>query len=99
MAVATFDPSTTQMPMPGMPMPGMPTPTISRRPLTSHSLCTGQEVQYHGRIRGGPRQGVRGTVIRTGLRQAIVDLGSSGRWSIPYYFLTVLEPPRHRDPS
>ena len=72
-----------------IPMPGMPVEPIVRRPLSSASLAPGQVVQYHGRVRGGPRFGLIGAVVETRSRQAVVDMGPHGRWHIPYYLLTV----------
>ena len=72
-----------------MPMPGMPVEPVVRRPLSAVSLAPGQVVQYHGRVRGGPRFGLYGTVVETRPRQAVVDIGPHGRWHVPYYLLTV----------
>ena len=71
-----------------IPMPGMTVEPVVRLPLSSASVSPGQVVQYHGRIRGGPRFGVHGTVVETRPRQAVVDMGQHGRWHIPYYLLT-----------
>ena len=74
---------------PQIPMPGMPDDPAVRRLLGADNLATGQVVQYHGRVRGGPRFGLCGTVIAVRLRQAVVDMGQHGRWHIPYYLLTI----------
>ena len=71
-----------------IPMPGMTVEPVVRRPLSSASVSPGQVVQYHGRVRGGPRFGLYGTVAETRTRQAVVDMGQNGRWHIPYYLLT-----------
>ena len=86
MATATLDLTNGQIPMPGMPVP-----PPARRALNSRSILPGQAVQYHGRIRGGPRFGLIGTVTQTRARQAVVDMGASGIWHVPYYLLTVRE--------
>ena len=74
-----------QIPMPGIPMSGI----VRRRPLNAGRLELGQMVQYHGRVKGGPRFGLIGTVEEKRLRQAVVDLGEYGRWHIPYYLLSI----------
>ncbi len=70
-----------------IPMPGMPRPYAVRRILNSGSVTPGQVVEYQGRISGGPRFGLKGKVVKTRTRQAVVDMGSAGTWHIPYYFL------------
>ena len=79
------NPQNSQIPMPGMARASV----VRRRPLNAGSLETGQMVQYHGRVKGGPRFGLIGTVEEKRLRQAIVDLGEYGRWHIPYYLLSL----------
>ena len=69
-------------------MPGMP----RRRRGTAIELATlspGIEVEYIGRVGGGPRYGATGVVKETLSRRALVDMGMSGRWLVPYYFLDV----------
>ena len=74
---------------PQIPMPGMPdSPTITRI-HGSGSIAPGQVVEYQGRIIGGPRFGLRGKVVRTRVRQAVVDMGPAGTWHIPYHYLTL----------
>lgn len=68
-------------------MPGMP--TLPRTAASYATLTPGQEVVYLGHISGGPRYGSRGVVRQTHRRKAVVDLGRSGTWHIPYYFLGV----------
>ena len=85
MTTAPLDLANSQIPMPGIARPGV----VRRRPLNASSLTPGQIVQYHGRVRGGPRFGLIGTVVETRLRQAVVDLGTDGRWHIPYYLLSM----------
>ena len=82
MTTATKNISSSQL-----PMPGMPKPHSIRRILSSGDATPGQVVEYQGRISGGPRFGLKGKIIRTRARQAVVDMGSNGTWHIPYYFL------------
>ena len=70
-----------------IPMPGMPKRYGIRRALSSGSVSPGQVVEYQGRISGGPRFGLKGKVVKTRTRQAVVDMGPAGTWHIPYYFL------------
>ena len=72
-------------------MPGMPVPKVPRIVADPSCVTPGQVVQYLGRVSGGPRFGVEGTVVQTLRRKAVVDLGRAGRWHIPYYFLTIPE--------
>jgi len=88
MPAATLDLRSAQMTMPGISFPRRST----RRSLSSAALTPGQVVQYHGRIRGGPRFGLSGTVVETRLKQAVVDMGAHGRWNIPYYLLSLPQP-------
>ncbi len=82
MTTATSNLSNSQI-----PMPGMPRPYTIRRILSSGSIAPGQVVEYQGRISGGPRFGLKGRVVKTRTRQAVVDMGPAGTWHIPYYFL------------
>ena len=69
-------------------MPGMP----QRRrgtPVELATLSPGIEVEYIGRVGGGPRYGATGIVKETLAQRALVDMGVSGRWLVPYYFLDV----------
>ena len=72
-----------------IPMPGMAVEPVVRRPLSAGSISPGQIVQYHGRVRGGPRFGLYGAVVETRTLQVVVDMGPHGRWHIPYYLLTI----------
>ena len=73
---------------PQLSMPGMP-PTPEREPsATAGSVSAGQQVLYLGNINGGPRHGSRGVVKQTLARQAVVDMGRSGTWYVPYFFLS-----------
>ena len=74
---------------PQIPMPGMPDPPAFTRIHGSSGITPGQVVEYQGRIVGGPRFGLRGRVVRTRVRQAVVDMGPAGTWHIPYHFLTL----------
>ncbi len=73
---------------PQIPMPGMPRRITVRRVRDSNGLFPGQIVEYQGRIVGGPRFGLKGKVVETRVRQAVVDMGPAGTWHIPYHFLT-----------
>lgn len=84
MTTATLDLKSSQIPMPGMTVE-----PVARRPLSAGSMSPGQIVQYHGRVRGGPRFGLHGAVVETRARQVVVDMGPHGRWHIPYYLLTI----------
>ena len=72
-----------------IPMPGM----YARMGHASTADCCtvepGQQVLYLGDIVGGPCYGSTGTVKEVRLRKAVVDMGRSGTWHIPYYFLIV----------
>ena len=74
---------------PQIPLPGMPDPPAIIRIHGSGSIAPGQLVEYQGRIIGGPRFGLRGRVVRTRVRQAVVDMGPAGTWHIPYHFLAL----------
>ncbi len=74
-----------------IPMPGMPVRTTVHSAISCCNIVQGQGVLYLGRVGGGPRYGSRGSVKRTLRRVAIVDMGSSGTWHIPYYFLAIPE--------
>ena len=54
---------------------------------TSAYVLSGQEVVYQGRVAGGPDYGEHGIIRRTYRQKAVVDMGNSGMWHIPYYFL------------
>ncbi len=55
--------------------------------MNSRDIDTGQAVIYVGNVLGGPLKGELGTVKRLYGTKALVDLGSSGIWNVPYYFL------------
>jgi len=42
-----------------------------------------------GNIHGGPRFGSTGVITEALRRKAVVDMGKSGIWNIPYHFLTL----------
>ena len=68
-------------------MPGVPT-SVDLRLLPSYREASlGQKVVYIGKIGGGPRYGSQGVLTRTLRRRAVVDMGRSGTWHIPYFFL------------
>ena len=74
---------------PQMAMPGLPRAGEARVRLGPLNARPGQVVQYCGRIRGGPKFGLRGRVVETRPRKAVVDMGANGKWHIPYYMLAV----------
>ena len=71
-----------------LPMLGMPSPADFGDAVDFGQLAPGQAVYYNGSLPGGPRRGVRGVVLRTLRRQAVVDLGNAGMWYVPYYYLS-----------
>lgn len=81
-------PATTQLRMQGMP--------AARRRSEIATCCNvsaGQPVIYMGKISGGPRFGSTGVVTEARQYKAVVDMGTSGVWNIPYYFLTLPKAP------
>ena len=76
---------------PQLPMPGMPTRMLHASTANCCTVEQGQQVLYIGDIIGGPRYGSCGTVKEIRLHKAVVDMGRSGTWHIPYYFLSVPE--------
>ena len=69
-------------------LPGMRHNHEKPKAETCCSVHVGQQVVYMGNIHGGPRFGSTG-VVRDALRsKAVVDMGASGVWNIPYHFLT-----------
>ena len=71
-----------------LPMPGMPSPFDFGASVDFGQVAPGQTVYYNGSLPGGPKRGVRGVVVRTLRRQAVVDLGNAGVWYVPYYYLS-----------
>ena len=69
-------------------MPGMPKRRRGRA-IELAALSPGIEVEYIGKVGGGPRYGATGVVREKLSRRALVDMGVSGRWLVPYYFLDV----------
>lgn len=67
-------------------MEGMP-PIHKPISVSPKDLRRGQSVRYIGHLSGGPRYGSNGVVRDTLMRGALVDLGLSGRWRIPFHFL------------
>ena len=57
--------------------------------LSPKEVALGQKVLYLGNVSGGPSKGTRGIVERIYAKKAIVDMGLIGKWSVPYYFLTI----------
>ena len=70
-----------------MSMPGMPSHAPGPRVMDWLTMAPGREVLYLGKVSGGPRFGSRGIVKKALKSKAVVDLGRSGTWHIPYYFL------------
>ncbi len=77
-------------------MPGMPTRAAAGDRVMGGSVAPGTVVLYMGNVSGGPRRGERGVVRRSDSRRVLVDMGRSGRWHIPHYFLrSPSRPPDH----
>ena len=70
-------------------IPGMPVATYSDTVASCCTVSPGQRVTYLGRISGGPRFGSHGIVKRALQSRALIDLGRSGTWHIPYCFLAL----------
>ena len=68
-------------------MPGMPDRGASDGRVMGGGVAPGTVVLYMGNVLGGPRHGERGVVRRSDSRRVLVDMGRSGTWHIPYYFL------------
>ena len=69
-------------------LPGMHRNHLKPKAETCCSVHVGQQVVYMGNIHGGPRFGSAGVVTNALRRKAVVDMGASGVWNIPYHFLT-----------
>ncbi len=69
-------------------LPGMQLQHRMPKSATCCSVHVGQQVVYMGSIHGGPRFGSSGIVTEALRRKAVVDMGKSGVWNIPYHFLT-----------
>ena len=69
-------------------LPGMRPQHWTPKSATCCSVHVGQQVVYMGSIHGGPRFGSSGIVTEALRRKAVVDMGKSGVWNIPYHFLT-----------
>ena len=70
-------------------MPGMRVLPRVESNASPANLAPGREVLYLGNLAGGPHHGARGVVRRIYGRKAVVDMGRSGTWHIPYFFLAV----------
>lgn len=68
-------------------MPGMPARNRTGDKVIGGSVAPGTVVLYMGNVLGGPKWGERGVVTRSDSRRVLVDMGRSGKWHIPYYFL------------
>ena len=69
-------------------LPGMHSHSHTPKSATCCSVHIGQKVVYMGSIHGGPRFGSSGVVTEALRLKAVVDMGQSGVWNIPYHFLT-----------
>ncbi len=69
-------------------LPGMQSQAGAPKSATCCSVHVGQQVVYLGSINGGPKFGSSGVVTEALRRKAVVDMGKSGVWNIPYHFLT-----------
>ena len=70
-----------------MEMPGMPARNRADNKVMGGRVSPGTVVLYMGNVLGGPKCGERGVVRRSDSRRVLVDMGRSGRWHIPHYFL------------
>ena len=71
-------------------LPGMHSHHDAPKSATCCSVHIGQQVVYMGKIHGGPRFGSAGVITEALQLKAVVDMGRSGVWNIPYHFLTAL---------
>ena len=69
-------------------LPGMPFKKRLVNQLIPKNIPLGSVVFYTGRLRGGPKFGSLGVVQKTKHRGVLVDMGLSGKWNIPYFFLS-----------
>ena len=70
-------------------LPGIHSHSGPAKAATCCSVHVGQQVVYMGSIHGGPRFGSSGVITEALQRKAVVDMGKSGIWNIPYHFLTL----------
>lgn len=70
-------------------LPGIHSHGNMPKSATCCSVDVGQQVVYMGNIHGGPRFGSTGVITEALQRKAVVDMGKSGVWNIPYHFLTL----------
>lgn len=70
-------------------LPGIHSHRNMPKSATCCSVDVGQQVVYMGNIYGGPRFGSTGVITEALQRKAVVDMGKSGVWNIPYHFLTL----------
>ena len=81
--------TTTHSPGAQLSMPGVDA-QVHARPIVDVSVVeSGREVMYLGKVAGGPRYGSHGIVKQALHRRAVIDMGRSGTWYIPYYFLAL----------
>ena len=81
----------TREPIAQLVMSGMPPGPAVNTSVLCCDMTSGTSVVYVGSISGGPRYGSRGTVKRPLAQRAVVDMGRTGTWHIPYYLLAALD--------
>ena len=81
----------TREPVAQLVMSGMPAGPAVHTSVQCCDMTSGTSVVYLGNISGGPRYGSRGRVKRPLAQRAVVDMGRTGTWHIPYYLLAALE--------
>ena len=74
----------TQIELPGMPIKK---PFVNQ--IIPKNIPLGSVVSYTGTLKGGPKFGSQGVVQKTKHRGVLVDMGLSGKWNIPYFFLSI----------
>ena len=79
--------TTTRSPGAQLSMPGVDAQVHAHPIVNGSAVESGHEVMYLGKIAGGPRYGSHGIVKKALHRRAVIDMGRSGTWYIPYYFL------------
>ena len=70
-------------------MPGLDKLHTTKKSASCCTLEPGVQVQYIGKVNGGPKYGSSGIVKKALNQRAVVDMGMMGTWHVPYYFLGV----------
>ena len=70
-------------------LPGMPIKKRFVNHINAKNIPLGSVVSYTGTLKGGPKFGSQGVVQKTKHRGVLVDMGLSGKWNIPYFFLSI----------